>query len=150
MRIKLTRLEELTRLVALRNYQLNTCYRAEKTPNEHDSVSQRCFMFSAWCFLPCVSCFMFPAFCFLFHVSCFYFSVLCFLLHVFCLISPLPVCWFIFLPRVYWFIFFSIKVSIKRMEFSTMAREKMLNVVLLPLIVVSVPLPYSPIWERWA
>ena len=40
MRPKLIRLEELTWLVALKNYQLNTSCRAETLPNEHESFSQ--------------------------------------------------------------------------------------------------------------
>ena len=38
-------LEGLTRLVALKKYQLNTSCRAEKLPNEHNSFSQCCFKF---------------------------------------------------------------------------------------------------------
>ena len=40
LRMKSIRLEGLTRLVALKNYQLNTGCRAEKLPNEHDLFSQ--------------------------------------------------------------------------------------------------------------
>ena len=40
MKAKLIRLDELARLVALKNYQMNTGCRAEKLPSEHGSFSQ--------------------------------------------------------------------------------------------------------------